>query len=109
MVFINGKVSDVDGDFCTCVIRYRLLSDIPDELKDTIVVFQNQDADYIYQTITWFSPATRIRLSGVRTLMRTLHFCVRWTASLMKLRYSSCGARASAGRNWIQFLYRLAK
>lgn len=23
--------------------------------------------------------------------------------------YSSCGARASAGRNWIQFLYRLAK
>ena len=51
MVFINGKVSDVDGDFCTCVIRYRLLSDIPDELKDTIVVFPNQDADYIYQTI----------------------------------------------------------
>ena len=85
MVFINGKVSDVDGDFCTCVIRYRLLSEIPDELKDTIVVFPNQDADYIYQTITWFSPATRIRLSGVRTLMRTLHFCVRWTASLMKL------------------------
>lgn len=59
--------------------------------------------------VTWFSPATRIRLSGVRTLMRTLHFCVRWTASLMKLRYSSCGARASAGRNWIRFLYRLAK
>ena len=59
--------------------------------------------------LTWFSPATRIRLSGVRTLMRTLHFCVRWTASLMRLRYSSCGARASAGRNWIQFLYRLAK
>ena len=51
MVFINGKVSDVDGDFCTCVIRYRLLSDIPDELKDTIVVFPNQDADYILSLI----------------------------------------------------------
>lgn len=53
--------------------------------------------------------SNKIRLSDVRTLMRALHFCVRWTASLMKLRYSSCGARASAGRNWIQFLYRLAK
>ena len=62
-----------------------------------------------YAPLTWFSPATRIRLSGVRTLMRTLHFCVRLTVSLMKLRYSSCGARASVGRNWIQFLYRLAK
>ena len=41
----------------------------------------------------------RIRLSGARPLMRALHFCVHWIASLMKLRYSSCGARVFAGRS----------
>ena len=51
----------------------------------------------------------RINEMQVGDTLFTVHFCVRLTASLMKLRYSSCGARASAGRNWIQFLYRPAK
>ena len=44
--------------------------------------------------------ATRIRLSGVRISRKTLHCCVRWTASLTMPLCLSCVVKVSAERNW---------
>lgn len=56
-----GRRDPSNGVPLTCIIRYQLLSDIPEALKESIpssAVYHVQDQDYVFQTIgLYYDPA----------------------------------------------------